>query len=313
MTVGYLQIQRSGQLEHKTRVALQLLESCGLCPHECKANRLIGQRGKCRTGRNAIVASYGPHFGEESPLVGRCGSGTIFFSNCNLECIFCQNYAISQNGEGREVTREELAAIMLYLQRQGCHNINLVTPTHVMPQILEALLLAVEKGLDIPLVYNSGGYEAEEILRLLEGIVDIYMPDMKYTDAKTGLECSGVDNYPEINRVAVKEMHHQVGDLQTDNRGVATRGLLVRHLVLPSDLAGTAGVARFLAQEVALSTYLNIMSQYRPCHKANQVPLLARPLREHEFVRAIGLARHERLDRLYVNNYLFQPEVSVYG
>ncbi|MDY6835688.1 MAG: 4Fe-4S cluster-binding domain-containing protein [Chloroflexota bacterium] len=259
------------------------------------------------------MASYGPHFGEESPLIGRCGSGTIFFSNCNLECIYCQNYVISQSGEGREFTKEELADVMLYLQRQGCHNINLVTPTHVIPQILEALLVAVEQGLDIPLVYNSGGYESEATLHLLEGIIDIYMPDMKYADAKIGLECSGVDNYPEINKAAVKEMHRQVGDLQVDGRGVATKGLLVRHLVLPSAMAGTAEVARFLAQEVAMSTYLNMMNQYRPCYRANRIPSLARQLSKQEFIQAIELGQCEDLKRMYVNNRLLHSEVSAHG
>jgi len=245
-----------------------------------------------------MVSSYGAHFGEEAPLVGRYGSGTIFFTNCNLRCVFCQNYSISQLGEGRKVSREELAGMMLSLQSQGCHNINLVSPTHVVPQILEALEVAVESGLNIPLVYNSGGYDSLETLRLLDGIVDIYMPDMKYSDEETAQELSGIENYPLVNRAAVKEMHRQVGELQIDGDGVAQRGLLVRHLVLPHSLAGTGEVMDFLAREVSPDTYVNIMAQYHPCHKAFQFPLLSRPTSAAEFQEALALARQAGLTRL---------------
>ena len=219
-----------------------------------------------------MVSSYGPHFGEEAPLVGRHGSGTIFFTYCNLQCVFCQNYAISQLGEGIAVSKEELARMMLSLQAKGCHNINLVSPTHVVPYILDALEIAVSAGLSLPLVYNTGGYDSVETLELLDGIVDIYMPDMKYSDERIAEQLSGVKDYPKLNRAAVKEMHRQVGDLQMDEQGVAGRGLLVRHLVLPNQLAGTREVVRFLAQEVSPNTYLNIMAQYHPCHKAFDVP-----------------------------------------
>ncbi len=244
-----------------------------------------------------MVSSYGPHFGEEAPLVGQYGSGTIFFTHCNLRCAFCQNYTISQLGEGNTVGSEELAEIMLSLQKRGCHNINLVSPTHVVPHILDALELAASMGLHLPLVYNSGGYDAEETLKLLDGIVDIYMPDMKYSDKKTAEQLSGVIDYPKVNRAAIKEMHRQVGDLQIE-QGIARRGLLVRHLVLPNRLAGTKEVLRFLAREVSANTYLNIMVQYHPCYRAFDIPLLARPVLRQEFHEAIELAHQQGLDRL---------------
>jgi putative pyruvate formate lyase activating enzyme len=261
-------------------------------------NRLAGDVGKCRTPREAMVSSYGPHFGEEAPLVGRHGSGTIFFTNCNLRCLFCQNYSISQLGEGQKVSKEELAYMMLSLQAKGCHNINLVSPTHVVPQILEALELAMESGLCLPLVYNSGGYDSVETLRILDGIVDIYMPDMKYDDEETARELSGIENYPEINKAAIKEMHWQTGDLNINEDGVAQRGLLVRHLVLPHGLAGTKGIVNFLSKEISRNTYVNIMAQYYPCHKAFQIPSLGRRISSAEFREALSLAREAGLSRL---------------
>jgi putative pyruvate formate lyase activating enzyme len=245
-----------------------------------------------------MVSSFGPHFGEEAPLVGKQGSGTIFFTNCNLHCVYCQNYDISQLGEGNPVGSEELAGMMLSLQAKGCHNINLVSPTHVVPLILEALELAAGRGLYLPLVYNTGGYDSLETLALLDGVVDIYMPDMKYSAAGTGEQLSGVKEYPQINKAAVKEMHRQVGDLQLDGQGVAQRGLLVRHLVLPDRLAGTENVVQFLAQEVSSNTYLNIMAQYRPCYKAFDIPQLARPISKQEYIEAVALAHQQGLYRL---------------
>ncbi len=299
---AYQDLYLSGKLAIRIEQARGILENCQLCPRHCHTNRLAGDVGSCGTGARAIVSSYAPHFGEEAPLVGNHGSGTIFFTNCNLECVFCQNYHISQLGEGSEVTKEELARMMLTLQAKGCHNINLVTPTHVVPQILEALELAIPGGLHIPLVYNCGGYESVETLKLLEGIVDIYMPDMKYSDEEVARQYSGIENYPSVNRAAVKEMHSQVGDLQIDEQGVATSGLLVRHLVLPHGLAGTAGIVRFIADEISSNTYLNVMAQYRPSYKASLFPLIAKPLAREEFSEAINLARQQglkRLDRLY--------------
>jgi putative pyruvate formate lyase activating enzyme len=230
--------------------------------------------------------------------VGGHGSGTIFFAYCNLKCVFCQNYTISHLGEGTEVTSDELAGMMLSLQAQGCHNINLVSPTHVVPHILAALEIAVRKGLSVPLVYNTGGYDSLETLRLLDGIVDIYMPDMKYSDARTAEQLSGIKDYPRANKTAVKEMHRQVGDLQMDERGVALRGLVVRHLVLPNGLAGTEEVVRFLAQEVSRDTYLNIMAQYHPDHKAFDLPRLSRRITDKELSEALELAHRYGLNRL---------------
>lgn len=275
-----------------------MLKACHLCPRRCGINRLAGESGQCHTTSQALVSSYGPHFGEESPLVGRHGSGTIFFAYCNLSCLYCQNYSISQLGEGSTVTKEELAEMMLSLQRRGCHNINLVSPTHVVPCVLEALELAAASGLHLPLVYNSGGYDSVETLRLLDGIIDIYMPDMKYADTKTGEQLSGVKDYPRVNRAAVREMHRQVGDLKIDDSGVAERGLLVRHLVLPHGLAGTREIVSFLAQEISTDTYLNVMAQYLPCYQAFNRPQLARPLSQVEFVEAVNWARQQGLTRL---------------
>ena len=278
--------------------AREILRECRLCPRECRIDRLTGQKGKCQVTREVVVSSYGPHFGEEAPLVGGHDSGTIFFAHCNLKCVFCQNYTISQLGEGTEVTSDELAGMMLSLQTQGCHNINLVSPTHVVPHILAALEIAVRKGLSVPLVYNTGGYDSLETLCLLDGIVDIYMPDMKYSDARIAEQLSGIKDYPGANQAAVKEMHRQVGDLQMDERGVAQRGLLVRHLVLPNRLAGTEEVVRFLAQEVSRDTYLNIMAQYHPCHKAFDLPRLSRRITDKEFSEAVDLAHRYGLNRL---------------
>jgi putative pyruvate formate lyase activating enzyme len=295
---AYLELHHSGKLGERVDAALSLLESCSVCPRSCGVNRLAADVGKCHTPREAKVSSYGPHFGEEAPLVGRHGSGTIFFTNCNLRCLFCQNYSISQLGEGQKVSKQKLADIMLSLQAKGCHNINLVSPTHVVPQILEALELAVESGLHLPLVYNSGGYDPLETLRILDGIVDIYMPDMKYDDEETARELSGIENYPEINKSAVKEMHRQTGDLEVDEDGVAQRGLLVRHLVLPHGLAGTKGIVNFLGREISRNTYVNIMDQYRPCYKAFQIPGLGRRISSAEFREALCLAREAGLSRL---------------
>lgn len=295
---AYLGLYYRGKLKERIEAAKSLLQSCQVCPHHCGIDRLQDKVGKCRTPRQAMVSSYGPHFGEETPLVGKHGSGTIFFTNCNLGCLFCQNYSISQLGEGKMVTKEELAYMMLYLQDEGCHNINLVSPTHVVPQILEGLEIAVERGLGLPLVYNTGGYDSVETLRLLDGIVDIYMPDMKYSDENSAQELSGIKNYPQLNKAAVKEMYRQVGDLQRNEEGIAQRGLLVRHLVLPHGLAGTDKIVNFVSKEISPSTYINIMAQYRPCYKAHDIPSLARPISTAEFQEAVKLAHQAGLTRL---------------
>ena len=269
---AYLALCRSGELHRRALQAEARLGRCSLCPRACRVDRLAGEQGRCRIGRLAKVASAGPHFGEETPLVGRGGSGTIFFSGCNLACLFCQNFDISHFDHGSEMEAAELARVMLDLQDAGSENINLVSPSHVIPQILAALAIAAGDGLRLPLVYNTGGYDAVDSLRLLDGIVDIYMPDMKYGDDQVGLKLSGVPDYASRNREALLEMHRQVGDLTLDERRIARRGLLVRHLVLPAGLAGTDVVAHFIAQQLSLDTYVNIMGQYRPLHEALRHP-----------------------------------------
>jgi putative pyruvate formate lyase activating enzyme len=297
---AYLDLVRSGELGQRVTQAHRRLEVCDLCARDCGVNRLSSSEGAgCHTGERAWVSSHGPHMGEEDPLVGSGGSGTIFFTWCNLRCQFCQNYEISQAGDGREVEPEEIAAMMLSLQEQGCHNVNLVSPSHVVPQFLAALLLAAEAGLQLPIVYNTGGYDSLKTLALLDGVVDIYMPDVKFADAEVGRRYSGVGRYPQANQAAVKEMHRQVGDLEIDERGVARRGLLVRHLVLPDGIAGTAELVRFLRDEVSPHTYINVMQQYRPCFRAGELPPLDRPITRQEYAAALRLAEEAglRLDR----------------
>ena len=270
---------------------------CCLCPRECGALRLEGAVGECGVGLLPLVASAGPHFGEERELVGRGGSGTIFFAGCNLACIFCQNYDISHLRAGREATPSDVAGAMLALQRSGCENVNFVTPTHVTPAVAAAIDEARERGLAVPVVYNSGGYDGVEALRLLEGYVDIYMPDAKYGPAAPSLELSGVPDYFDRMREALREMHRQVGDLTTDGRGVATRGLLVRHLVLPGGLADSEPVLKFLAEELSPDTYVNVMAQYRPCYRADEVPALMRPPTYEEIEKVKDMARGLGLHR----------------
>ncbi|MGE5839800.1 MAG: radical SAM protein, partial [Deltaproteobacteria bacterium] len=278
--------------------ALALLESCRLCPRGCEANRLKGEQGFCRTGRKAAVASYNAHFAEETPLVGRSGSGTIFVSSCNLLCSFCQNHEISHGREGAEVGSEQLAIMMVNLGRAGCQNINFVTPTHVVPQIIEALPHAIEEGLRVPLVYNSGGYDSMETLQLLDGIFDIYMPDFKFWDNRWAERYCTVPDYRERASAAVREMHRQVGDLAMDERGVAFRGLLVRHLVMPNQVAGTGEVMEFLAREVSPNTYVNVMDQYRPCGSAHRDEHVNRRLHSKEYREAVNAAKRAGLTRL---------------
>lgn len=299
---AYLNLLRSGELARRVEQAYQHLARCDLCAWECQVNRRAGVLGVCRTGEHARLSSYGPHLGEEDPLRGWRGSGTIFFAGCNLRCQYCQNHDISQGDAGVQVEPQRLAMVMLDLQESGCHNINLVSPTHVVAPILAAVLIAAQAGLRLPLVYNTGGYDSLTALRLLDGVVDIYMPDMKYASAQTALCYSKVRRYPQVNQAAVKEMHRQVGDLVIDARGLAQRGLLVRHLVLPNRLAGTAQVVRFLAEEISPNTYLNLMDQYRPEYNVrryrSQFPKLARPITRQEYDEAVQLARQAGLHRL---------------
>ena len=295
---AYLSLLRSGELKQRVSTAYTRLEACDICAWECKANRLAGIRGICRTGEKAYLSSYGPHLGEEDPLRGWRGSGTIFFSRCNMRCQYCQNHDISQTEGGKEVEPEELAAVMLELQASGCHNINLVSPSHVVPQILAALLIAAQAGLRLPLVYNTGGYDSLTTLNLLNGVVDIYMPDMKYASQQIARHYSKIPRYPQVNQAAVREMHRQVGDLRIDERGLAIRGLLVRHLILPNGLAGTQEIVRFLAEEISTDTYLNLMDQYRPAYNANQYPKLKRSITREEYQTALQMAAQAGLTRL---------------
>jgi putative pyruvate formate lyase activating enzyme len=289
----------SGELEKRVQIAYYHLEDCDLCARYCHVNRFETLKGAvCRTGERAVVCSFGAHHGEEDPLRGSRGSGTLFFSWCNLRCVFCQNWEISQKGLGREVEPEAIADMLLKLQQQGCHNINFVTPSHVVAQLLAAVLMAARRGLRLPLVYNTGGYDSLEALTLLDGVIDIYMPDMKYGDSETAHRYSHVRNYWEVNKAAVKEMHRQVGDLVLDDRGIAQRGLLVRHLVLPEDLANTEKVLAFIATEISPDTYLNIMDQYHPCYRADEYPPLDRSITQSEYLRALGIARRYGLHRL---------------
>lgn len=295
---AYLDLLSNGELDKRASQAYELLQRCSLCGHCCHVDRLAGKLGICQTGAIARVSHYGPHHGEEAPLSGWRGSGTIFFTRCNLRCQFCQNYDISQTDAGEDVDDQSLANIMLQLQDIGCHNINLVSPTHVVPQFLAALVIAAAKGLRIPLVYNSGGYDSLSILKILDGVVDIYMPDMKYSSAQIALHYSKIRQYPQINRAAVLEMHRQVGDLQLDDNGIAQRGLLVRLLVLPNGLAGVQETVQFLANEISPHTYLNLMDQYRPAYNASQYPKLNRRIKYEEYEEAVRMAHEAGLMRL---------------
>lgn len=295
----YLALLATGELDRRVRLGYEHLERCDLCARYCRVSRRVTTAGVvCRTGERAIVASFGPHHGEEAPLRGWNGSGTIFFSWCNLRCVFCQNWELSQRGLGREVEPDELASMMLLLQRQGCHNINLVSPSHVVAQILDAVSIAAREGLRLPLVYNTSGYDSPEALALLDGVIDVYMPDMKYGDSETGRRYSHARSYYEANTAAVKEMHRQVGELAIGDDGLARRGLLVRHLVLPGDLANTEKVLAFIAREISPDTYVNVMGQYRPCYRAWDYPPLDRPLTRAEFERALEMAQRAGLRRL---------------
>jgi putative pyruvate formate lyase activating enzyme len=296
---AYLRLLASGELAQRVEQAWRHLEDCDLCARDCHVNRCVTIDGAvCRTGERAVVASYGAHHGEEDCLRGCRGSGTIFFSWCNLRCVYCQNWDLSQKGAGREVEPSEIAEMMLELQGEGCHNINFVSPSHVVAQIIAAVHDAARRGLRLPIVYNTGGHDSGPALALLDGIVDIYMPDMKYGDAELARKYSKVRNYVEANRAAVREMHRQVGDLVLDKRGVARRGLLVRHLVLPGGIAGTDAVLAFLAGEISRKTYINLMDQYRPCYRADEYPEIARRITRTEYREALAAAERVGLTRL---------------
>ena len=296
---SYIKLYKDGTLARRVKELYKIYESCYLCPRDCRVDRTQNQIGKCQATSRVKVSSVVPHFGEEPPLVGTNGSGTIFFSHCGLRCVFCQNYSISIEGEGIEISDDRLAESMLKIQKFGCHNVNLVTPTHFLPNIVSALEKAIPMGLHIPLVYNTSGFERLEVLQLLDGIVDIYLPDCKYMNSQhAGEYSSEAYSYPYYAKIALKEMFRQVGDLKVSGRGVAERGLMVRHLVLPNRLAGTKEFVKFVAQELSKTTYVNIMRQYRPEHKAMEYPKIARRLRSSEYAEAVRWAKEEGLTRL---------------
>jgi putative pyruvate formate lyase activating enzyme len=300
---AYEKLEKEGKLAQRVKQAYALFENCHLCPRRCGVNRKKGEKGFCRAPLKLVIFSASPHFGEEISLVGQNGSGTIFFSNCNLRCLFCQNWPISLEGRGEECEDEELAETMLKLQKIGCHNINLVTPTHVMPNILNATRMALKKGLRVPLVYNTSGYERLEILKILDGIVDIYMPDMKYMDPdKAAKYSAGASDYPEVTKKAIIEMNRQVGVLHTDKQGFALRGVIIRHLVMPNRVAGTEKFTKWVAQALPKSTYVNIMPQYRVEYKAYEHQEIARGITVQEFLEAMEWAEKNGLTNLDPNS-----------
>jgi len=297
---AYLRLYESVELDRRVAEGLASLENCRVCPRDCDVDRLHDKFAVCKTGRYAIVSSHFAHFGEEDCLRGRYGSGTIFFSGCNLRCVFCQNFDISWEVHGRAVPPERLAEMMLELQEQGCHNINFVTPEHVVPQILEALPLAIERGLRLPLVYNTSAYDSMESLRLLDGVVDIYMPDFKWWDAEMARVYSKAPNYPEVARRTIREMHRQVGELVLDDRGLAVRGVILRHLVMPGSIVGTKEICEWIARELSPDTYVNLMPQYYPAGKVGPTLYaeINRGIDSREYAEALELAWAAGLRRL---------------
>ena len=294
---SYIGLFEKRELSQRINLLNELLKECRLCPRECQVNRLDGEVGYCGAGSELMVSSAFPHFGEEPPLVGYHGSGTIFLTHCNLRCIFCQNYDISHLGKGERITPSDMAQAMLRLQNMGCHNINFVTPTHYAPQIVASLAEAIERGLCIPIVYNCSGYESIEVIQLLEGVIDIYMPDAKYMDEKFSKQFSNAPDYPEVIRKVLKEMHRQVGDLVTNSIGIAERGLLIRHLVMPGGVASSEAVLKFIAEEISVHSYINIMDQYRPEYQAYEYSEISRRITHKEYMEAIQIAKRLHLYR----------------
>ena len=296
---AYVKLEEEGKLVQRIEQAYAIFENCQLCPRRCGVNRKRGEKGFCRAPLKPVIFSHQPHFGEERSIVGDNGSGTIFFSNCNLRCVFCQNWPIAHEGRGKQVQDEDLADMMISLQKMGCHNINLVTPTHVMPNILNAIRIALYKGLRVPIFYNTSGYERLEILKILDGIVDIYKPDMKYMDSdKAAKYSAGASDYPQVAKKAIMEMNRQVGELKIDHRGVALRGLVIRHLVMPNRVAGTEKFVRWVSENLPKSTYVNIMAQYRVEYKAFDYPEISRGINVQEYLEAMEWAEKYGLTNL---------------
>jgi putative pyruvate formate lyase activating enzyme len=294
---SYIDLFEKGELQKRIQLLMEILKECRLCPRECRVNRLDGEVGYCGAPSELMISSAFPHFGEESPLVGYHGSGTIFLTHCNLRCIFCQNYDISHLGRGERITKSDMARLMLRLQELGCHNINFVTPTHYAPQIIASLPEAINMGLRLPIVYNCSGYESIEVIQLLEGVVDIYMPDAKYMDEKHSKRFSNAPDYPEVIKKVLQEMHRQVGDLATNSKGVAERGLLIRHLVMPGGVASSEAVLRFIAEKISPHSYVNIMDQYRPEYRAHEYPEIDRRITHKEYIEATQIAKRFHLYR----------------
>jgi putative pyruvate formate lyase activating enzyme len=301
---GYLRLHRTGELRRRAEALWARLEGCRLCPRECGAARLRGEKGFCHGSRDVEVSSHHPHFGEERPLVGRGGSGTVFFTHCGLRCVFCINWEVSQGGQGWRRNIEDLADMMLDLQRRGCHNVNIVTPTHYSAHLVRALDLAAARGLRVPLVYNTCGWERLDVLEVLDGLVDIYLPDFKYWDGqKAARYSSGAETYPELTRQAVLEMHRQVGVARPAPDGLMYRGLMIRHLVMPNDVGGTKEILGWIARSLPKDTYVNIMSQYRPVYRATDFPEIARPITRREYEEAVAEARRLGLTNLDIQGF----------
>lgn len=294
----YIKHQQSGKLDEVEQELFNKLKRCNLCPRNCEVNRLNNEIGVCKTGRYAKIASYGPHFGEEYCLVGKNGSGTIFFSHCNLLYSFCQNYDISHEGYGSEMTEEQIAEIMIELQERGCHNINLVSPSHVISQIFRAVRIACLKGLHIPVVYNTGGYDSVQSLKYLAYITDIYMPDFKFSNANIAAKTCNAPHYFDVAKVAIREMHRQAGNLQTNAQGIAIKGLIIRHLVMPNDVCGTEKIMDFIANDLSKASFINMMQQYRPCGTVHAITELNRPITQNEYKHAVNTAKRKGLIRI---------------
>ena len=303
MCSSYLKLSNNGKLQDRIEILKKNYYDCFLCPHKCKVNRTRGERGICRSGSLPVVASYNRHYGEEPPISGSSGSGTIFFSSCSGRCIFCQNYPISQLGTGKEVTEEQLSEMMLKLQNRGCNNINLVTPTHFLPSIVAAISIGASRGLHIPIVYNTGGYERVEIIKILDGIIDIYLPDAKYADNTIAKELSGFTNYVDYNRSALVEMFNQVGTLQTKD-GIAVKGMIIRHLILPKNLGGTECIMKFLSEKISQDIYISLMDQYFPAYKALIHEDLSRRITSEEYNNALESFYKNGLHNGWIQNHI---------